>query len=70
MCLMPNENLENSNFESLLDATEDILLDNSCDPDSEIQYSNKILWYIICNTREISWSVWKPYIWWSFISPH
>ena len=43
MCLIPNENLENSNFESLLDATEDILLDNSCDPDSEIQYSNKIL---------------------------
>ena len=37
MCLMPNENLENSNFESLLDTTEDILLDNSCDPDSEIQ---------------------------------
>ena len=40
MCLIPNENsnLENKNFESLkystLDATEDILLDNSCDPDS------------------------------------
>ena len=38
MCLMPNENLENKSFESLKhnisDATEDILLDNSCDPDS------------------------------------
>ena len=35
---MPKENLENKNFESLKynisDATEDILLDNSCDPDS------------------------------------
>ena len=35
MCLMPNENLENKSFESLKynisDATEDILLDNSCD---------------------------------------
>ena len=40
MCLMPNENLnlENKNFESLKhnisDPTEDILLDNSCNPDS------------------------------------
>ena len=35
---MPNENLENKNFEllkyNISDATEDILLDNSCDPDS------------------------------------
>ena len=35
---MPNENLENKNVESLKynisDATDDILLDNSCDPDS------------------------------------
>ena len=37
MCVMPHDNLENSNFESRLDATEEILLDNSCDPDSEIQ---------------------------------
>ena len=38
MCLIANENLENKSFESLKynisDATEDILLDNSCDPDS------------------------------------
>ena len=38
MCLMPNENLENKSFKSLKynmsDATEDILLDNSCDSDS------------------------------------
>ena len=40
MCLMPkaNSNLENKNFESfkynILDATEDILLDNSCYRDS------------------------------------
>ena len=40
MCLMPNENskLENKNLESLKcnisDATEEILLDNSHDPDS------------------------------------
>ena len=39
MCLMQNENsnLGNKNFESLKynisDATEDTLLDNSCDPD-------------------------------------
>ena len=42
MCLIQNENsnLENKNFESLryniLDATEDILLDNLCDPDLTI----------------------------------
>ena len=40
MYLIPNENsnLETKNFESLKynisDATEDILLDNSCDPNS------------------------------------
>ena len=38
MCLIPNENLENKSFESLKynisDASEDILLDNSCGPDS------------------------------------
>ena len=38
MCLMRNENLEKKSFESLKyntsDATEDILLDSSCDPDS------------------------------------
>ena len=38
MCLMPNEILENKSFESLKynisDATQDIRLDYSCDPDS------------------------------------
>ena len=38
MCLMPNENVENKNFDSLKcnmsDAVDDILLDSSCDPDS------------------------------------
>ena len=38
MCLVPNENLENKTFESLKynisDATENIFLDNSCDPDA------------------------------------
>ena len=38
MCLVPNENLKNKTFESLKynisDATENIFLDNSCDPDA------------------------------------
>ena len=58
MCLMPKENLENKNFESLKynisDATEDILLDNSCDPDSNYFNTEKKLRYTICNTRGIS----------------
>ena len=62
MCLMPNENsnLRNKNFESLKynisDATEDILLDNSCDPD--LNYFNteikKMIHHMICNSRGIS----------------
>ena len=53
MCLMPskNSNLENKNLESskyISDVTEDILLDNSCDPDSNTATQNTI-----CNTSEI-----------------
>ena len=51
MCLIQNENsnLENKNFESLryniLDATEDILLDNLCDPD--LTYFVTAIQYVI-----------------------
>ena len=48
MCLMPskNSNLENKNFESskyISDVTEDILLDNSCDPDSNTATPNSVI---------------------------
>ena len=55
---MSHENLENQSCESLkynmADANEDILLDNSCDPDSNYFNTEKKLRYTICNTRGIS----------------
>ena len=55
---MSHENLENQSCESLkcnmAGANEDILLDNSCDPDSNYFNTEKKLRYTICNTRGIS----------------
>ena len=58
ICLMSHGNLENQSCESLKynisDAADDILLDSSCDPDSNYFNTEKKTLIPICKTRGIS----------------